>query len=181
MNLNEIAIALDMTYDRILDIAEALFGEGVSALTDEQMEAVETVAQKMLELGTGDVTVAIAALQEQAEADSIPQTFGTQSDHEADLAVAEHDGVNRWVGYQLVSDITFAYAVANGVNGDRLTQDQKSALVKSRQMVQTVVSQRLAQTESFLQQVAEGKHKPAGLTAVATPATRNLLASAKQV
>ncbi|MBD1822915.1 hypothetical protein H6F51_10485 [Cyanobacteria bacterium FACHB-DQ100] len=147
LRLNAIAEALGVPYDAI-------------ELDEPLIEEIGVIAAYMNEHAVSDPAMAIQAVQLNRNAANMPQTFGQESHHQADMETVHQDVANRWVTIQVASNIGLGLAINNGgVDPKYLTPDHQQALSDSENFARSMVNQRFKGTATFLKQVATGRRQ----------------------
>ncbi|BAY59285.1 hypothetical protein NIES2135_61620 (plasmid) [Leptolyngbya boryana NIES-2135] len=144
LRLNAIAEALGVPYDA-MELDETL------------IEEIGAIAIYMNEHGVSNPATAVQAVHLNRNAASMPETFGAQTNHEADMETVHQDVANRFVMIQVATNIGLGMAIQNGgVDPKYLTPEHRQALEDSQNFTRSMVNQRFKGVTTFLGQVAKG-------------------------
>lgn len=176
MNTAQVSELLDVDVLDIQAIVSELFGD-VDELTNEQVQAVEAVVNKMNELRTPDPTVAIEAIaaeqqrakaeaQHKAKLDQLARAHEASQRALANSALSA--GVEEFVTYQVIKGRTFSSLMANGVDPNLLSPEMAQALEESQKEVQMAMDGYVKDRAAITLEIATGK-RPLDLLAEVLP------------
>lgn len=90
------------------------------------------------------------------------------------------DAANRFVGFQITSNMLFSLMIGQGINPEHLTQEQRDALKQSADFATETINQRLNSTQDFLKVLAT-RSEQFQTSRVIAPQKPRSLASARPV
>lgn len=166
MNAAQVAELFDIDILDVQAIVVTMFGDDSLDLSNDQVQLVEGVINKMNELRTSDPAVAIKAIAAEqqrikAEAQHRNKLDQLAAAHQASQrALAQSAlsaGVEEFVTYQVVKGRTFANLMANGIDPNLLSPEMAKALEESQAEVQAAMDGYVKDRATITLEIATGK------------------------